>query len=34
MNEVRIFKANKTISEKGTVFLGNALPFLTPIALH
>jgi len=34
MNEVRMPKANKIISEKGTVFTGNALPFLTPLALH
>ena len=34
MNEVRMLKANKKISEKGTVFTGNALPFLTPLALH
>jgi len=34
MNEVRIFKANKNISEKGTVFTGNALPFLTPLFLQ
>jgi len=34
MNEVRMPKANKIISEKGTVFTGNALPFLTPIALQ